>query len=126
MSNRNSAKTNFVVQASILAIAGIVSRIIGLLYRSPLHAVIGDLGLGYYQSAYAYYTIILLMSSYSIPSAISKVIAQKLAVREYDNAHRIFKCALGYVLVIGGVASLFLFFGAGLFVEEDAIPVIRA
>lgn len=113
------------MQAGILAAAGIISRIIGLLYRSPLQRVIGDLGMGYYSSAYNYYTIILLISSYSIPSAISKVIAQKLAVREYRNAHRIFKCALWYVLAVGGVASLFLFFGAGLFVAPEAVPVLR-
>lgn len=113
------------MQAGILAVAGIVSRIIGLLYRSPLHGIIGNMGLGYYQAAYAYYTIVLLISSYSIPSAISKVIAQKLAVKEYRNAHRIFLCSMGYVLVVGGIASLFLFFGAGLFVEEAAVPVLR-
>ena len=125
MTEKNNSKNNFIAQAGILAAAGIISRIIGLLYRSPMHAVIGDLGFGYYSSAYNYYTIILLISSYSIPSAISKVIAQKLAVREYRNAHRIFLCALGYVLVVGSVAGLFLFFGAGLFVSEDAVPVLR-
>ncbi len=123
--NKKSSKDNFIMQAGILAVAGIISRIIGLLYRSPLQRVIGDLGMGYYSSAYNYYTIILLISSYSIPSAISKVIAQKLAVREYRNAHRIFKCALWYVLAVGGVASLFLFFGAGLFVAPEAVPVLR-
>ncbi len=120
-----SKKNDFVMQAGILAAAGIISRIIGLLYRSPLNEVIGELGLGYYQSAYNFYTIVLLISSYSIPSAISKVIAQKLAVKEYRNAHRIFLCALGYVLAVGAVASLFLFFGAGIFVEKEAIPVLR-
>ncbi len=125
MSGRES-KNNFIMQAGILAAAGIISRIIGLLYRGPLHSVIGDLGMGYYQSAYNFYTIVLLVSSYSIPAAISKVIAQKLGVKEYRNAHRIFLCAMLYVLVVGGVASLFLFFGAGLFVEgEAAIPVLR-
>lgn len=121
----NSKKDSFIMQAGILAAAGIVSRIIGLLYSSPLQRVIGDLGMGYYKSAYNYYTIILLISSYSIPSAISKVIAQKLAVREYRNAHRIFRCALWYVLAVGGAASLFLYFGAGLFVSEEAVPVLR-
>ncbi len=117
---------SFVLQAGILAAAGIISRMIGLLYRSPLTAVVGTLGIGYYQVAYSFYTIVLLISSYSIPSAISKVIAQKLAVREYRNAHRIFLCALGYVLVVGGVASLVLFFGAGYFLEnEAAVPVLR-
>jgi len=125
MADNGSKKNSFIMQAGILAAAGIISRIIGLLYRSPLQRVIGDLGLGYYHTAYNYYTIILLISSYSIPSAISKVIAQKLALKEFRNAHRLFRCALGYVLVVGGAASLFLFFGAGLFVGEETVPVLR-
>ncbi|MBR1860295.1 MAG: polysaccharide biosynthesis protein [Lachnospiraceae bacterium] len=122
---KNAVLNNFITQAGILAAAGFISRIIGLLYTSPLSAIIGDLGLGYYSSAYNYYTIILLVSSYSIPSAISKVMAGKLALGEYKNAHRLFIGALLYVLVIGAAASVFLFFGAGLFVEEAAIPVLR-
>lgn len=124
MSDKGS-KNNFIMQAGILAAAGIISRIIGLLYRGPMHSAIGDLGLGYYQSAYNYYLIILLISSYSIPSAISKVIAQKLGTREYRNAHRLFHGALIYVLAVGGIASLLLFFGAGWFVSPEAVPVLR-
>ncbi len=124
-SRKSGRSESFVVQAGILAAAGLISRIIGLLYRSPLAAVIGDLGSGYYQAAYSIYTIVLLISSYSIPSAISKVIAQKLAVKEYRNAHRVFLCSTWYVLAIGGIASLFLFFGAGLLVDGGAIPVLR-
>lgn len=124
--SRNRKDNDFVLQAGILAAAGIISRIIGLLYRSPLTAVVGTLGIGYYQVAYSFYTIVLLISSYSIPSAISKVIAQKLAVKEYRNAHRIFLCALGYVLVVGGIASLVLFFGAGWFLQDKAaVPVLK-
>lgn len=121
----NSKKSNFILQAGILAAAGFISRIIGLLYVSPVAAIIGTVGLGYYSSAYNYYTIILLISSYSIPSAISKVIAQKLSLKEYRNAHRIFVCALYYVLGVGLIASLFLYFGAGLFVEQSVVPVLR-
>ena len=125
MSNSNKKQSNFILQAGILAAAGFISRIIGLLYVSPVQTIIGTVGLGYYSSAYTYYTIILLISSYSIPSAISKVIAQKLSLKEYRNAHRIFICAMYYVLGVGLLASLFLYFGAGLFVEESAIPVLR-
>ncbi len=125
MGNQSKTKDNFLAQAGILAAAGILSRIIGLLYKSPLVAVIGKTGFGYYHAAYGFYTIVLLVSSYSIPSAISKLIAPKLAVREYRNAHRLFYCALGYVLVVGMIAGLFLFFCAGWFVEEQAVPVLR-
>ena len=118
----------FIMQAGILAMAGIICRIIGILYRSPLAAVIGDEGNGYYGSAFNIYTIILLISSYSIPSAISKVIAGKLALKEYRNAQRIFHCAFIYVIAVGGVASLFAFIAAGfpgLLVEENAANVLR-
>ncbi len=125
MSGRKERTNDFIVQAGILAAAGIISRIIGLLYRSPLYNIVGALGMGYYNSAYNYYTIILMVSSYSIPSAMSKVIAQKLAVKEYRNAHRIFLGAIGYVLAVGGAASLVLYFGAGMFVSENAVPVLR-
>ncbi|MCR4588684.1 MAG: polysaccharide biosynthesis protein [Lachnospiraceae bacterium] len=116
---------NFIAQAGILAAAGIVSRIIGLLYRSPLTGIIGDEGNGYYNYAINIYAIILLIASYSIPSALSKLIAGKLAFKEYRNAHRIFHCTLIYVVVVGGIASLVAFFAAPLLVVENAVPVLR-
>lgn len=122
---RKSSRNNYLKQAGILAVAGIICRIIGILYRSPLTSIIGDEGNGYYTSAYNIYTIILLLSSYSIPSAVSKIIASKLALKEYRNAHRIFRCALIYVCVIGGAASLFTLFGAELFLEGEAAVVLR-
>ena len=123
--NERKNQGDFVVQAGILAGAGIIVRIIGILYRSPLTSIIGDEGNGYYGAAYNIYTIILLLASYSIPSAISKIIAQKLAVREYRNAHRIFQCAFIYVCVVGGVASILTFLFAGVLVDPNAVPVLR-
>lgn len=122
---KQKKSNSFVVQAGVLAAAGIVCRFIGILYRSPLAHVIGDEGNGYYSSAYEIYTIILLISSYSIPSAISKVIAQRLALREYRNAEKIFRCALVYVVIVGAAGSLFAFFGAGILVGGNSVPVLR-
>ena len=69
-----SKKGGFIMQAGILAAAGIIVRIIGILYRSPLVAIIGDEGNGYYSTAYTIYTIILLISTNGIPSAVSKIV----------------------------------------------------
>ncbi len=120
-----SKKKSILVQGGILAIAGVISRIIGLLYRSPVTAIIGDEGNGYYSTAYYIYSIVLLISSYSIPSAMSKIISQRLAVHEYRNAQRIFHCALIYVCIVGGIGSLFAFFGAGFLVDGYSVPVLR-
>lgn len=123
--SKSSKKDGIMIQAGILAAAGIICKLIGLLYRSPLAAVIGDEGNGYFQTAVNVYTIILLISSYSIPSAISKVIAQRLSVQDYTNAHRIFKCSLWYVLIVGSIASLVLFLGAGFLTKGPAVSVLR-
>lgn len=113
------------VQAGILAMASMIVRVIGLLYRAPLTAIIGDEGNGYYGTAYNIYTIILMVSSYSMPSAISKLMAQKLAVGEYRNARRVFRCALLYGLLVGIAGSALLFFGAGFLVPDVAACVLQ-
>ncbi len=124
----NKKETNVIGQATILMAAGIVVRIIGVLYRSPLTSIIGDEGNGYYSIAYNIYMMILLVSSYSIPMAVSKVISGKLALKQYRDAGRVLVCALIYVMVVGGIASLFTFFGASFLIPESqsgAVPVLR-
>lgn len=126
MSKNQKKKNDFVVQAGILAAAGIVCRLIGLVYRVPLANILTDEGNGYYSTAYNIYTIVLLLASYSIPSAISKLMAGKLEQREYKNAQRIFYCALMYVGTVGFAAGLFLFFGADLLLDGKAALVLKA
>ena len=113
------------MQAGILAMASMIVRVIGLLYRAPLTAIIGDEGNGYYGTAYNIYTIILMVSSYSMPSAISKLMAQKLAVGEYRNANRVFRCAMTYGVLVGLVGSGLLFFGARFLVPNVAVCVLQ-
>ena len=123
--NEQNKKNNFVLQAGILAASGMIVKVISLIYRSPLRSIIGLEGNGYYAYAMQIYTIILLISSYSIPSAISKVIAQKLAFKEYRNAQRVFQCALIYVLVVGGIASVITFAAAPFFVRDNSVVALR-
>lgn len=125
MNNTTEKKKNFILQAGILAAAGIIVRIIGILYRSPLVLIIGDEGNGYYNTAYGIYTIILLVSSYSIPSAISKVIAARLSVNEYRNAYRLLIGAFIYVFIVGGAGSLFCFFCADKIVGASSAQVLK-
>lgn len=116
---------NVIIQAAILTVAGILVRIIGILYRSPLTSIITDQGNGIYSAAYNIYTMILLISSYSIPLAISKVISARLALKEYKNAHRVFQCAIIYVLLVGGIASILTFVFAPALVNPTSVLTLR-
>ena len=112
---KKNKAANFVIQGSILAMAGILVRIIGMLYRMPLNDIIGKQGNGYYTSAYNVYNILLILSSYSMPVAISKMISARLAKGEYENCRRILKAGLLYATVTGGLAAIILWFGSDFF-----------
>ena len=122
---RGGRAANFVVQGSILAAAGILVRIIGMLYRMPLNDIIGKQGNGYYTSAYNVYNILLILSSYSMPVAVSKMISSRLARGEYHNCRRILKAGLVYATAAGGIAAAVLWFGADLFAELIKTPMSR-
>ena len=107
-----SKKDSFIIQGSILAMAGILVRVIGLIYRIPLNRILGDVGLGYYGTAFEFYNVLILLSSQSMPLAVSKIVSEKLEKKEYKNAHKVFKGALFYGGFIGIAFGLFLFFGA--------------
>lgn len=118
-------RNNFVVQGSILAIAGIIVRLIGMLYRIPLIEIIGTEGNGYYTSAFSVYSILLIVSSYSLPTAVSKMVAGRIAVGQYKNSQKILKAALIYATVVGALAGAVLWFGADLFAQLLGMPFCR-
>ena len=113
---------NFVIQGSILAITGIVVRLIGMFYRIPLSNIIGKQGNGYYTSSYGVYNILLILSSYSMPVAVSKMVATRIAREEHQNSRRILRAALAYATVVGGVAAAVLWFGAESFAQLIKTP----
>ena len=110
--SKNSKKSNYLFQGAILASASIVVRMIGLIYRIPLGRIIGDVGNSYYSCAFEVYSLILLISSYSLPLAVSKIVSARLGTGDKANISRILKCALGFGLFVGVIGALFAYFGA--------------
>lgn len=111
MSKEN--QNNILRQGTILALAGILVRIIGMFYRIPLANIVGDEGNGVYSVAFNVYNIALVLSSYGLPMAVSKMVSASLARNEYKNTKRIFVSSLIFACISGGVAALLLLSGAG-------------
>lgn len=111
MSNK-SKSNSFIIQGSILAFAGILVRVIGLIYRIPLNRILGESGMGYYGTAFEIYNVLILLSSQSMPLAVSKIVSEKLEKKQYKNAHKVFKGALIYGITIGVIFGMLAFFGA--------------
>lgn len=108
----NKLKKSLVLQGSILAFAGILSKIIGFIYRIPMANIMGNTGNGLYSVAFGIYNVALTLSSYSMPLAVSKLMSERLAKKEYKNAHRLFVRALIFAIITGTIACTALYFGA--------------
>ncbi len=112
--NKKQNSSNFLVQGSILAAASIIAKIIGMIYRFPLTNILGNEGNSYYSTANEVYNIILMISSFSLPLAVSKMVSERIHKGEYKNAHRVFLCAMKFGLAAGGVLALLTYIFAGV------------
>lgn len=110
--NGKRKEKNFLVQGSILAVAGVITKLIGAVYRVPLVNILGDKGMGYYGVAFQIYAIALTLTSYSLPLAVSKLVSARVATGEYKNAYKVFRGAMTFAIAVGGIVAAVIFFGA--------------
>lgn len=112
--NKKANSKNFLVQGSILAAASIIAKIIGMIYRFPLTNTLGNEGNSYYSTANEVYNIVLMISSFSLPLAVSKLVSERIHKGEYKNAHRVFLCAMRFAVAAGGAMALLTYLFAGV------------
>jgi stage V sporulation protein B len=115
-------KNSFVKQAAILASASLLVRFIGFLYRLPLTKLIGDEGNGIYSAGYYLYTFFLILSSAGLPAAISKMVSERMARDEFQNADLVFKVSLVFSGVIGFLVFIITFLFAKQFANFIGSP----
>lgn len=113
-----SKNNSFIKGAAILGIAGIIVKILGAIYRIPLANIITNEGMGYYQTAYPLYTLLLTISTAGFPVAIAKLVSEKRAIGDYKGGYKVFKTALTGLSIGGLLTSLYLFFRAESIVEK--------
>ena len=111
---KKAKKQSFMINVSIILLAQIAVKILGMVYRMVITNIggFGDQGNGYYSSGFQVYTLLLAISSVGIPNAISKMTAERNALGDYKGAHKIFKSALALFTIVGLIGTFLLFFGA--------------
>lgn len=118
MSKKENNNT-LVKNATFLMVAALISKIIGMLYKSPLTTLIGRESFACFQFAQNAYFILLMIASFSIPQAVSKIMSERIAFKRYRDAQRVFKGALLYAVIAGGIAALVCIFGASILVPDN-------
>ncbi|MGL5823126.1 MAG: putative polysaccharide biosynthesis protein, partial [Sarcina sp.] len=100
---------------AILSIAGILAKLLSLLYVPVLTRVLGDEGMGMYFKVYDIFVFIYAVTNVGMQTAISKYIAELSAEGNYKDALRTFRLSRTLLLIVG---SIFTF---GMMVWADSI-----
>ncbi len=101
---------NLIAGISVLGIAGLICKVVGVLYKIPLARTIGPLGMGVYHQVFPTYNLLLTISSVGIPVAISRMVSASVAEGNRDEANAIFKNALRLLLLLGFTGTFLMIF----------------
>lgn len=114
MSKRKRQTESFMQGVFAIMFSQVLIKIFGMIYKLYLtnKEGFGDAGNAIYSSGFQIYALLLTLSSIGVPNAISKLVAERLAVGDSKGAHRIFKVAFATFSIIGGLGTLILFYGA--------------
>ena len=94
--------------AMILMIAVVLVKVIGALFKMPMTSLIGMTGRGYFNSAYEIYTPIFAIAMAGLPVAVSRMVAENVALQKYRQARAVFKVSQKLFLIVGVAGTLIL------------------
>ena len=98
---------------AILSFAGLLSKILSLLYLPFILRILGGEGYGVYRAAYTIYVFIYVLANSGIPVAISKMVSELSALEDYKDMDAAFKLTRIVMLLIGVALTLFMIVFAG-------------
>ena len=104
--NEGNENTGIVKGAVSLTVAMLFVKLLGLIYKIPLSYILGDEGMGYFNSAYTVYTFFFLICNAGVPKAITVLIADSAAKGRRFDEGRIFTTALRTFALVGLMLSL--------------------
>lgn len=105
-------KQSFLFSAIILAVGGILAKIIGAFYKIPLTNILGANGMGVYYLIFPIYSLFLVISSSGISIAVTKLIATERKLRNRENEIKIFNSGLIFSFGVSFILSLIILFFA--------------
>ncbi len=94
--------------AMMLMFAVLMVKVIGLLFKIPLTDMIGAAGRGYFNSAYEIYTPIFAISMAGLPVAVSRMVAENIALGNYREPRMIRKVSQRLFIIVGITGTLIL------------------
>ena len=91
-----------------MSLSAVIVKIIGVVYKIPLASILGDAGMGYFNSAYTVYGLFYILCSAGVPKAVTIMISRaKSEQREFDE-YNIVRIASRAYFLLGACLTVLL------------------
>lgn len=94
-------KQTLLTGAGALAIATVIVKLIGAVYKIPLLNILTETGNAYFTGAYAIYNPLYAISMAGLPIAVSKMVSQNVEFGRIKDAQRIFSVSRKLFFFVG-------------------------
>ena len=122
----------FLGGALILLLAVGVVKVMGALFKIPLNAVIGDVGMGYFGTAYTIYHPIFSLATAGFPVAIARMVSENRERKRFRDVRRLHAVSIPIFVLLGAFACALMLIGAAPFLalinsgDQNALPAVYA
>lgn len=96
--------------ALVLMISAVFTKLIAILYKIPINQILGVTGKAYFNSAYAVFIMVYYVALAGLPTAMSRLVAQYMALGQYRHVRQTLRVSKK-LFVITGVAGALLLAG---------------
>lgn len=108
--------------ALILTLGAIVTKILSAIYRIPFQNIVGDTGFYIYQQVYPFYGVALVLATTGFPVVLSKLYSEEKNKENDFGIKRLMTVAALFLVLLGLVSFLVLFFGADWLARQMKDP----
>ena len=110
-------KQNFIEGAVILTVGMLLVKIVGALFKIPLANIITENGMGFFGTAYAFYSVVYSLATAGFPIAVARMVAENYSLKRYNDIRKIRRVSLPIFLITGTVGTLCMIIGAPLYTK---------
>ncbi|MBR5262681.1 MAG: polysaccharide biosynthesis protein [Clostridia bacterium] len=109
MSEKKNRSQSLLNGAFVLVVATVLVKVIGALFKIPLSMLIGEVGRGYFNTAYEIYTPLYSISMAGLPIAVSRMVAKERSLGNFRDVRMIRRVATRLFLITGAVGTVLMF-----------------
>ena len=114
---KGNRSQSFLKGAMVLGSSMIIVKLMGMIYKILLSNQYGGVGTGLFNSAYALYNPLFMLSTAGFPIAISRMVSESVTKKRYRDVKQIHRVSVPIFVIAGCICFLAMVLGSFIYIK---------